>query len=65
MTYEQACAERMTPRCVANEIKAHGLPVIVHPNGNVLAGFDDDNRAFCVGRDGRISGREVLEWLGY
>jgi hypothetical protein len=65
MTYEQACEERLTPRAVINEIRAHGLPAFTHNGDCVHAGFEDDRKAFPVANDGRISGRAVLNWLGY
>jgi hypothetical protein len=73
MDYDTACESRFTPRRVMAELSRNGFDSFVvgdHVETSCEI-VDRDGRItteikhFTVGRDGRISGKEVLDWLGY
>lgn len=67
MTYEQAASARVPVRRALAEIHAHGFDAW-QEGGHIKAREwlgDEPQEVARVGRDGLVSGDDVLGWLGY
>jgi hypothetical protein len=75
MTFEEAYEARVTPRDAIRELSRHYVTAHVHGDALVAWGPDmvchtdgsitDDLHEFAIGRDGLVSGKAILDWLGY
>lgn len=73
MDYDTACESRLTPRRVMAELSRNGFDSSFYGDyvETSCEAFDENGvrhveiMHFPVGRDGRISGKDVLDWLGY
>ena len=65
MTYYETSKSRITPRQAIAELNTHGVPAPVRGNYVVESDTGNDERIVEIGRDGCVSGRTVLDWLGY
>jgi hypothetical protein len=73
MDYDTACESRLTPRCVMDELARNGFSSsffgdYVETSCECFGedgGKEIEIKHFVVGRDGKINGKEVLDWLGY
>jgi len=65
MTYDETSKSRITPRQAIRELDNHSVSASVR--GNYVIETDTGNleRVVEIGRDGYVSGRTVLDWLGY
>ena len=65
MTYDETSKSRITPRQAVRELDNHGVTASVR--GNYVIECDTGNleRIVEIGRDGCVSGRTILDWMGY
>jgi hypothetical protein len=75
MTFEEAYEARVTVAQATRELRKHYITAHVHGDALVACGHDmvvhtdgsisDDLHEFAIGRDGLVSGKAILDWLGY
>jgi len=63
MTFDEAIEARVTPKQAMRELFEHGANATLC-DGRILV-VDIDEDVIVIGKDGMVSGRAVLEWLGY
>lgn len=74
MTYEDAIEAEVPVHLAVRELRQHNIRVIINLSSNCVVAIGDaidqwgnpvDDRAEFEITDGHVSGREVLNWLGY
>lgn len=63
MTYDEAMESRVTLRQALRELQGHGFTA--RQDGNRIIDCDSGEVVASVGRDGLLSGADILFWLGY